>query len=232
METVGAGSNTMTAGEQPQIHSNANAVADTVDEARLSAPSALRNIPPILAAMAAHVPARGLGLEIASGSGQHVVAYGRAFPGMVWQPSDIAADRLASINAWVAAEVGAAGGNVRPAKMLDASVPDWSAGRFDFVTVTNLFHLVSQGAAANVISGAARALNPGGHLFVYGPFRDQNGFRSAADAAFHAQIRQSDPLAGYKDVAWMQASGAATGLVWKQEVEMPASNLSLIWAQP
>jgi len=209
-------------GEQPQIHSNAT----DAGEGRLSAASALRNVGPINRALAQLAPRSGAALEIASGTGQHVVAYGRALPGLSWQPTDIARERLASIDAWVAAD-GAS--NIHPAKRLDAATPDWDIGRFQLVLMSNLFHLISQPAAVNVLAGAARALSAGGRLCIYGPFRAGGGFRSQGDAAFHASITTAQPDCGYKDVEWMRETAAAVGLGDFAQMEMPANNLILHW---
>ena len=46
------------------------------------------------------LPASGLVLEIASGTGEHAVSFRRTFPDLDWQPSDIHPDALASIAAW------------------------------------------------------------------------------------------------------------------------------------
>ncbi len=218
----GMSDTTNKAAEQPQVHSNADELAD----GRLSAPSAVRNVGPILAAMQPYVPPEGGALEIASGTGQHVAAFAKQFPGVTWQPTDLAPDRLLSIDAWATA---AAAGNILPATRLDAGVPDWDMGSFDYVTVSNLLHLVSNDTALNVIAGAARALRPGGHLFVYGPFRRDGAFRSAGDSSFHARIQAENPSAGYKDVTWMQETALANGLNPKAQIEMPANNLSLVW---
>jgi len=127
-------------GERPLIHSN----ADPAGQGRLSAPSALRNVGPITKVLKTLVPDTGAALEIASGTGQHVVAFAKSFPALSWQPTDIAPERLASVDAWVAAEKVE---NVHPAQCLDASRPDWDVGRFDLVLISNLFHLISNTAA-------------------------------------------------------------------------------------
>ncbi len=49
------------------------------------------------------LPPEGLALEVASGSGEHVVAFAAAFPDLVWQPSDPSPEARASIAAWTAA---------------------------------------------------------------------------------------------------------------------------------
>jgi SAM-dependent methyltransferase len=210
----------MTRGDKP-VHSNAEALGD----GRLSAPAATRNVGPIVAALAPQVPASGLVLEIAAGTGQHAVACARAFPGLTWQPTDIAPARLASIDAWAAAE-GLA--NIRAAAFLDAATPEWSWQPVELVVLINLMHLISRSAARNVIRGIARVLVPGGRAFLYGPFRTGGAFRSEGDAAFHARLSAADPGAGYKDLEWIEAEAAEAGLARRALVEMPANNLALI----
>ena len=49
------------------------------------------------------VPETGKALELASGTGEHVVRMAGAFPGLTWQPSDIDPTRITSIDAAIAA---------------------------------------------------------------------------------------------------------------------------------
>lgn len=200
------------------VHSN----ADVLDDGRLSAPAALRNTPAIVAALAPLVPETGRVLEIAAGTGQHAVALAQAFPRLEWQPTDIASERLASIDAWRAAE---GVENMRVAQWLDATTADWRVEPFEMVYLANLFHLLPALAAANLIRGVARALVPGGTFFAYGPFRTGGGFRSEGDAAFHARISEAEPGTGYKDLEWIEETAAEVGLARLALIEMPANNL-------
>jgi SAM-dependent methyltransferase len=202
----------------PPAHSN----TDVLDDGRLSAPAAERNAPAIVAALGALVPETGRVLEIAAGTGQHAVTLARAFPGLDWQPTDIADERLTSIDAWRASEQVA---NMRVALWLDATTPDWEFAPVAMVYLANLFHLVTKQAAANVIRGAARALIPGGTFCAYGPFRTDGGFRSAGDASFHARLSEADPQIGYKDLEWIEATAFDAGLSRHAVIEMPANNL-------
>jgi hypothetical protein len=139
---------------QGSDHSQAEPHEPTGADARLSAPSAQRNAPHIVAALAGHLPGTGTVLEIAAGTGEHAVALARANPGLTWQPTEIAPERRASIDAWAGAE-GLA--NIRPAVPLDAAAPDWRVEPVDVVYLSNLLHLIAEEAARNVIAGAARA---------------------------------------------------------------------------
>ena len=91
-------------------------------DARLYAPSAARNREPIFATLKPHLPARGLVLEVASGTGEHVVHLAQGCPDLAFQPSDPDAAHRASIDAWRAA-LGLA--NVRPAIVLDVRAEVW-----------------------------------------------------------------------------------------------------------
>ena len=71
---------------------------------RLDAPAAARNRDPILDVLRRVLPDTGLVLEIASGTGQHVVHFARALPALDWQPSEPDAGGRRSIAAWSAAD--------------------------------------------------------------------------------------------------------------------------------
>ncbi len=67
----------------------------------LTAPAAERNKDPILAVLRRVLPDTGLVLEIASGTGQHIVHFAAALPRLAWQPSDPDPEIRASIAAWI-----------------------------------------------------------------------------------------------------------------------------------
>lgn len=56
---------------------------------RLEFPAVGRNKEVILNALEAFLPSRGTILEVASGSGEHCVAFAARFPNMTWVPSDM-----------------------------------------------------------------------------------------------------------------------------------------------
>jgi len=110
--------------------------------------------------VASVAPERGRALEIASGTGQHITALAGALPQLVWHPTEIAPERIASINAYAA---DAALPNLRPAQMLDATADGWASGfaNFDLVYLGNLLHLIPTPAAETLLDQAAKALAPG-----------------------------------------------------------------------
>lgn len=200
-------------------------VAEPADGGRLFAPAAERNAGAIADLLAGVAPAAGRALELASGTGQHVAVFAERFPGLRWQPTEIAPERRASIDAY-------AGGlaNVAPAVALDACAPGWGvqwSGQ-DLVVLVNLLHLISDAEAAVVIGEAAQALAPGGVFVVYGPFKRGGDLTSAGDERFHASLVESDPAIGYKDDFDTMDLLQGAGLEMAQVVEMPANNLALV----
>ncbi|WP_372886755.1 DUF938 domain-containing protein [Shimia sp.] len=199
---------------------------------RLHAPSAARNAEAITACATAHAPtAPGPALELASGTGQHVVALARALPHLAWQPSEIDAERRRSIDAHVAA---AGLGNVAPARTLDATAPGWAAelSGQSFILLVNLLHLVSDDEARTLLGEAAAALRPGGVLMIYGPFKRGQDLTSAGDRAFDASLRAQDPEIGYKNDGDLSDWASTAGLAAITTVEMPANNLAFLWRRP
>ena len=68
---------------------------------RLQYPATLRNRDVILGVLRGILPASGVVLEIASGSGEHVVHFANALPGLTFQPSDPEPEAVRSIAAWI-----------------------------------------------------------------------------------------------------------------------------------
>jgi len=199
-------------------------------DARMSAPSALRNRDHILAVLQSVAPERGRALEIASGTGEHVIAFAAATPGLDWQPTDMDIERLASVAAW-SARAGLA--NLRPPLRLDASLPGWAQdhGPRDLIVLVNLLHLIPDNAAGTVLDGIAAALAPGGIALIYGPFLRDGRATSDGDARFDASLRAQDPAIGYKDAAWVADRLTRAGLAVEIR-EMPANNLIILARRP
>src|SRR5258706_9855152 len=108
-------------------------------DARRFAPATQRNRAPILAVLERVLPARGIVLEIASGTGEHAVAFASALPALVFQPSDVDPDSLASIAAW-RRHAGLA--NVRAPLALDVHAQPWPLPAVpDAVLCSNLIHI-------------------------------------------------------------------------------------------
>lgn len=140
---------------------------DTAEPSRALryAPATRRNRGPILEILRGALPASGLILEVASGTGEHVTCFARAMPHLQWQPSDPSAEARASIRAWTEKEHLA---NVRPPLDLDASAADWPIGQVDAILCINMVHISPWIATEGLLCGAGARLENDGLLFLYG----------------------------------------------------------------
>jgi SAM-dependent methyltransferase len=200
------------------------------EDARLYAPSAARNREPILGVLRRHLPPRGLVLEIASGSGEHIVHFAQnCAPALLFQPSDPDPGARASIDAWAAA-LGLS--NIRPALALDAASANWPIAHADAILCINMIHIAPWAAAGGLIRGAARVLAPGGMLYLYGPYRRGGRHTAVSNEQFDQDLRRRNPLWGVRDVEAVAALAAGEGFTQPLAEEMPANNLSLIFRLP
>jgi len=190
------------------------------------APAAARNREPIREVLERELPPRGLALEIASGSGEHAVYFAGAFPELTWQPSDASEAALASIATW-RAEAQLA--NLRAPVVLDAMSAAWPITSADAIVCINMVHISPWQAALGLFAGAARALGPGGLLYLYGPYRFAGAFTAESNAAFDQSLRARDPRWGVRDVDELESAARQHGLVLRDTVAMPANNHSLIF---
>lgn len=202
-------------------------VAMGTGNGKLSAPSALRNTPVIVELLQEHAPAKGRALEIASGTGQHITALASAITHIDWHPSEIASERITSIDAYADQ---AKLDNLHPAQLLDATMQGWTANHtpYDLIYLGNLLHLISMDAATAVLSQAVKALTNEGTFVIYGPFKRAGILTSTGDVKFDAELRGADPTIGYKDDRWIKQMLTGAGLHATLVRDMPANNLAFI----
>jgi hypothetical protein len=203
---------------------------DPCESRRIVATAAERNKNPILLALQAHLRHRsGPALEVASGTGQHVLHFAAALPDLVWQPTELAADTMDSIAAWTEGLP-----NVRPPALLDCARPDtWpsgaTAGNHSCVLCINMTHISPWASTEGLLSLAAAALRPGGQLFLYGPFSLDGLPHTAGNVAFDLSLRTRNTEWGYRDVAEVAATAEKRGLKRTHLLEMPADNFMLVF---
>jgi hypothetical protein len=185
------------------------------------APAAERNKAPIAEVLAEVLPAAGVALEIASGSGQHAAFFAAAFPSLTWQPSDLDPDNLASIEAYV----GEAGlPNLRPPIRLDAAADDWPVVRVDAVVCINMIHISPWSACLGLLRGAGRVLPQGHPLVLYGPFAIDGDYTAASNVAFDQRLRQENAAWGVRELREVERAGLDAGLALERVVPRPANN--------
>jgi len=194
-------------------------------DALRSAPAALRNREPIAEVLREWLPATGLVLEIASGTGEHAVHFASLFPNLEWQPSDIHPDALQSIAAW---REQAGLPNVHSPLQIDASLADWPIGRADAVLSTNMVHISPWGSSLGLISGAARLLATGAPLILYGPWLKDDAPTAPSNLDFDADLKRRDPQWGLRSVEEFAAAAAEKSLDLIETRPMPANNMMLL----
>ncbi|HUD27242.1 MAG TPA: DUF938 domain-containing protein [Novosphingobium sp.] len=193
---------------------------------RRQAPATARNRDPILAVLREVLPLSGRVLEIASGTGEHAVHFAAALPDLVWQPSDPDPGARSSIAAW-RAHAGLA--NLREPIALDAASPDWPEAPFEAVVCINMVHISHWSSTEGLMAGAARVLESGRPLVLYGPFRRAGRALEPGNAAFDEDLRRRNPDWGLRSVEDVRACALDHGLVFDQLVEMPANNLVVVF---
>jgi Protein of unknown function (DUF938) len=208
--------------------------AKTLD-ARQFAPATERNREPILAVLQQVLPASGLILEIASGTGEHASFFAPQLAPRYWLPSDANADALASIQAWQ---------QLTPSKyllspiVLEVSQSDWPQtvreskaflgidAPLTAIVNINMIHISPWSATLGLMAGAGALLPVNGILYLYGPYR-QKGNTAPSNEAFDEMLKARDPNWGVRHLEDVIAAAANHDLHWQETIAMPANNLSV-----
>ena len=193
---------------------------------RRSAPAALRNRDYIADVLADWLPRHGLVLEVASGTGEHVVHFAERFTDLNWQPSDVNEDALESIAAW---RDEAKLANVCRPLAIDATAPAWPIDRADALLSINMVHISPWAAALGLLDGAARILTPDGPLILYGPWLKGDIETAPSNLAFDADLKRRDSDWGLRRVEDIAAEASRRGLLLVETRQMPANNLMLLF---
>ncbi len=204
-------------------------VATEGEGQKLIAPAAIRNSAALCDLLDRVAPKSGRALELASGTGQHVLAFAQRLQGLDWQPSEITAERRASILAYTQDLP-----NVAPPIHLNATAQGWRdvVDPQDLIILINLLHLISREEAATLITEASQVLKPGGRLVLYGPFMRSGRLTSEGDQRFHDALILQDPEIGYKDDTQIAALLSDAGLEIVEVAELPANNLAFVAKKP
>ncbi|HEX5752505.1 MAG TPA: DUF938 domain-containing protein [Archangium sp.] len=190
------------------------------------APSAERNRAPLLPVLRELLPSRGNVLEVASGTGQHAVFFARAFPRLVWQPTDADAVARSSIEAWRRDE---GLPNVLEPLALDASASPWSVESADAIVCINMVHISPWEACQGLMRGAARVLPHGGPLILYGAYFIEGRPTAPSNLAFDASLRERNPAWGVRELGAVTAEARAHGLELDRVIDMPSNNFTVVF---
>lgn len=194
--------------------------------------AAERNKQPILEVLQQVLPAQGLALEIASGTGQHVAWFAQHLPQWIWQPTDTHDGAFDSIAAYVA-DSGVR--NVLAPQQLDVLQQPWLASaaqpatRFDAIYCANMLHIAPWPTCAALMQGSAGHLAPGGVLITYGPYLEDEVPTSQGNLDFDHSLRAQNPAWGLRRREEVQVQAQQAGLHLQRRFAMPANNLLLVW---
>ena len=191
-----------------------------------SAPAALRNREPIAQVLADWLPEHGLVLEVASGTGEHIVHFAKRFAALQWQPSDVDPAALASIRSW-RDEAGLA--NMLAPIAINAAAQDWPIASAEAVLNINMIHISPWDSALGLLDGAARLLAAGRPLILYGPWLSDRIETVPSNLAFDADLRRRDPRWGLRRVETFAEAARSRGFGLVDRRTMPANNLMLLF---
>lgn len=186
------------------------------------APAAGRNVGPIGDVLGDWLPDHGLVLEIASGTGEHALAFARRFPRLDWQPTDPDPEALASIAAWQAEGPT----NLRSPIALDVT-REWPIDRADAILCVNMVHISPWECSLGLLDGASRLLEPGAPLILYGPWLEAEIAPAPSNVAFDLDLKDRDSRWGLRLVEDFATEAALRGFVLAERRPMPSNNLML-----
>ena len=212
--------------------------------------AAKRNLRPILEVLRAHLSLEALGLpaglarpehapsaddrgplfiELGCGYGQHAVAYAGAFPHLVWQPTDVDADKIAVTNARIASLEPA------PARTTSVTPSAWTwarpwreLGRRRSARSPST-SCTSPHSTPAALPRRGRRAAPGAALFTYGPYKFDGAFTSPSNADFDRWLKEHDPSWGVREIEVLDMFASCGGFEREQVVDLPANNHLVVW---
>lgn len=189
-----------------------------------------RNRQPILNVLGEIFADRRRVLEIGSGTGQHAVYFGAALAHLRWQPSNPPGE-LKSLRAW---REEAQLENVLEPIALDLFEPTWTERfkrdeRPDAIVATNVIHIAPWEGTRRLFAHARELLDPGGLVFLYGPFRYESRALEPSNRQFDQWLKARDPASGIRQFEAVDAIAADLGFELCDDRAMPANNRALFW---
>ena len=198
----------------------------TYHDDRRYAPATLRNRDAILEVLRSVLPASGLVVEVASGTGEHVVHFAHDLTRLEWQPSDPSPHARRSILAW--AETAALTNLCAPLD-IDAAAESWGIDLAAAIICINMTHISPWASTVGLMREAGRVLTSGAPVYLYGPFRRTGRILEPSNEAFDHDLRMQDPRWGLRDLDDVIRCAADHGLSLASVIDMPANNLSVVF---
>ena len=164
-------------------------------------------------------------LEVGSGTGQHTVFFAEQFPHLNWISSD-QLENHEGIKLWVKESSLT---NIQGPLVLDVNQVDWPVEQVDAVFSANTVHIMGWPSVEKLFDGIGRILKSDGIFCLYGPFNYNGQFSSESNARFDLWLKDRNPVSGVRDFEALQDLAEKAGLVFVEDVEMPANNRILVW---
>ncbi len=174
----------------------------------------------------------GLILEIGSGSGEHGVAFQKRFPGLIWQTSDPNLLHRNSINSWIKYEEL----NEKMPQPLNLDVENipWKvplkvAHSLQGIVSINMIHVARWNITKTLFKGAAKLLNQGQFILLYGPFKIGNKHTSQSNYSFDNSLKLKNHLWGIRNLEEVTNEAQKNGFSQADFISMPANNFSVVY---
>ncbi|XP_043925574.1 methyltransferase-like 26 B [Protopterus annectens] len=170
-------------------------------------------------------------LEIASGSGQHIVHFAQALPGITWQPSEINQMSLESVSAYITATKVS---NVRTPLYIDFS-KSWESwaelkqGSCDAIICINVLQFSTPESMQGIFQGAGNLLKDYGVLLTYGPFAINGIISPKCNAELDISLQKRNPEWGLRDIDVLRQLAGENSLRLERMLDMPEHNKCLIF---
>ncbi|CEF70116.1 UPF0585 protein CG18661 [Strongyloides ratti] len=185
-------------------------------------------------------------LEIASGTGQHVLSFAKSFPNSTFQPSEISHRHLHSIVAYLDmlrnahSMISKKEINIRVPLYIDvtksptkwAMPQDYGPNDVDIMISINLLHICSQDAVIGLFRAAGAFLkHKTGKLFTYGPYAIDGIITPQSNIEFNLNLKEKNPEWGLRDIRDLNDIAQKYGLKLINTHSMPANNYILVFGK-
>ncbi len=191
-----------------------------------------RNRDAIFEVLLKFLPQSGAVLEIASGSGEHGVAFQERLPNLLWQASDPDPLHRQSICAWINYH----GLSTKMPHPLDIDVErrPWPLTRefrssLKAIVCINMIHISPWSCTKSLFEEARDLLKMNSLLIIYGPFKKNGNHTSQSNEYFDHSLRAQNPSWGVRDLEAVSDIGIKNGFQMSEIIQMPANNLSIVF---
>ncbi len=191
-----------------------------------------RNKEPIAEVLSIFLPKEGNVLEIASGSGEHGIAFQEIFQNIIWQTSDIDPLCRKSISSWIN-QSGLRGKMPEPLE-IDVQENPWPltnefCNTLRFIACINMIHISPISATRSLFANSGEILKKGSRLFLYGPFKREGSDTSISNKKFDQLLKAQNEHWGIRDLEEVTEIANENSFKTLEILEMPANNLSVIF---